>query len=64
MDENRLIELETKIAHQELAIENLQNGFHEQSMLIDKLQKALKLLKESFESAGEPAPRNEKPPHY
>ena len=64
MDESRIIDLESKISHQEIAIEELQKNLHDQSLLIDKLQKALKVLKDSFEATGEPAHRNEKPPHY
>ena len=64
MNENRIIELETKIAHQEMALEELQKSVHDQSMVIDKLQKTLKVLQQSVENSIEPAPRNEKPPHY
>jgi len=64
MDEKRVIDLETKISHHEVAIEELQKNLHEQSMLIDKLEKALKLVKERLDSAGPVLAPNEKPPHY
>jgi SlyX protein len=64
MDEKRTIELETKIAHQEIAIEELQKNLNEQSMLIDKLEKGFKLIKERMEAVGPVLPPNEKPPHY
>jgi uncharacterized coiled-coil protein SlyX len=64
METERLIALETKIAHQEFAIDELQKAVHQQSLFIEKLEKHYRLLKESFDTALDPAPRDEKPPHY
>jgi SlyX protein len=66
MDETRLIELETKIAHQEMAIERMQNALFEQSQIIASLEKSLKRLKDRCDEAGmgTAVPPNEKPPHY
>ena len=68
MDESRLIDLEVKIAHQEHAIETLQQTAYEQQREISRLQDALKVLARRFESSAggdlEIGPANEKPPHY
>ncbi len=66
MNEQRLIELEIKISHQEIAIEELQQTVFDQSMTIEKLEKSLKNLTERVDGsiAKEIGPGNEKPPHY
>lgn len=67
MDEQRLIDLETKFLHQELALENLNQALLQQLTMIENLEKNLKLLTAKFEAAtGGPeiGPANEKPPHY
>lgn len=68
MSEARFIELEMKISHHEMAIEELQKVTHDQYLMIEKLEKNLKLLAERFKavSADENpiGPANEKPPHY
>ncbi len=64
--EDRMIELEIKISHQEVLIEQLQEGLFEQQSLMAKLEKSLKNLTERLDVAGasEVGPANEKPPHY
>ncbi len=67
MDEQRMIELETKFLHQEMAIENLHQALLKQMAMIESLEKNLKLLTAKFEAATndhEVGPANEKPPHY
>lgn len=68
MDEQRIIDLELKISHQEVAIEELQNTVHEQGLAIAKLETTLKKLGERIEDyssgANQVGPGNEKPPHY
>lgn len=68
MSESRIIDLETKITHHKLAIEELQKVTHEQYLMIDKLEKSLAVLIERYKavSANENpiGPANEKPPHY
>jgi SlyX protein len=68
MDEEKLIQLEIKISHQEMAIEILQKNFYDQQLAIEKLEKSLKLLRDRFEGVsngqGEIMTVNEKPPHY
>lgn len=67
MDEQRLIDLEIKITHQDVLIEELQQALYEHHSLIEKLQKNVTELKERFEGAmagEEIGPHNQKPPHY
>jgi SlyX protein len=68
MDQNRLIDLETKFAHQELAIEKLQEIIYAQEATIQRLEQSLKILKERVEGLargdGAVGAAGEKPPHY
>jgi len=66
MSEQRLIEIETKLAHQEHLIDELNNVITKQQATIDQLETALKVLvKRSREPEAPPVgPANEKPPHY
>lgn len=63
-----LISLQTKVAHQELAIEELQKALFEQQSTIERLEKTMKVFKLRFEAVingeGEIGPANERPPHY
>lgn len=63
-----LIELEVKISHQEMAIDELKQTTFEQHLRIEALEKELKRLKarlDSVDSGNSPVgPGNEKPPHY
>lgn len=68
MDEQRIVEIETKIAHQELLISDLNQVITQQQMTIVELQTGLKnFLKRYQELHGEGGtgtPENQKPPHY
>lgn len=68
MTEQRTIELETKLSHQELAIEDLQRLVYEQHKTIESLEKRLDRLAKRFDGVTgegpEIGPANEKPPHY
>jgi SlyX protein len=68
MSEQRLIELEIKISHQDVAIEELHKVAYKQQEAIDHLESKLKsLIKRLDETVGADAgvgPGNEKPPHY
>ena len=63
-----LIELETKIAHQEIAIEELKQTTFEQHRAIETLEKELKRLKDRLDAGDVGStnigPGNDKPPHY
>jgi SlyX protein len=69
MSEERLVEIETKIAFQEQTIKDLNDVVYEQQQeiqrlgsLCDALAKRIKDLSEF--APGIEAPANEKPPHY
>ncbi len=69
MDEDRLIEMETKLAYQEKLIKELNDVVCEQQQFIDKLEikteKLAKLFSQNSQMlSGVDAPANEKPPHY
>jgi SlyX protein len=65
-NDERLIELEVKLSHQEIAIEELQKSLFEQHLTIERLEKKLKLLLDRVEGSLNPevGPGNQKPPHY
>lgn len=61
------IELESKIAFQEMAVEKLQQTVFDLQSMVEKLEKTQNILKERLDSLanGEnAAPINQKPPHY
>lgn len=67
MENDRIVEFEIKISHQEMAIEKLQQTVADQDSAIQKIELALRILKEKVEAlargdgtVGGP----EKPPHY
>jgi len=69
MSEDRLVEIETKIAFQEHTIKELNDALYEQQQEIERLGDTCNLLvkrmKELSETTmGIDAPANEKPPHY
>ena len=67
MFEAKIIDLETKIAHQEMAIEELQRAVLEQHLANERLEKSLKKLAErcaGLMGANDIGPAGEKPPHY
>lgn len=68
MNEERIIEIETKIAHQEFLMDQLSKVLYEQQSKIDQLENAItslvKRLQEGADSGLEIGPANEKPPHY
>ncbi|MFH2058167.1 MAG: SlyX family protein [Pseudomonadota bacterium] len=69
MNEDRLLEIETKLTFQEKTIKDLNDELYQQQQEIDRL----KLICEAFLkqskaiselTMGIDAPANEKPPHY
>jgi SlyX protein len=67
MNDQYLIDLETKISHQEIAIEELKQTVFDQHNQLERLEKTLKVLTERIDSRNsgpEIGPANEKPPHY
>ncbi|MEK7355349.1 MAG: SlyX family protein [Bdellovibrionota bacterium] len=62
--EARLTELEIKLSHQDVLIEDLRQalGLHHEA--IEKLEKRMKILLDRNEGKPAVGPGNEKPPHY
>ena len=64
MNDQALIDLETKISHHENEIEELKKAVFEQQLIISKFEKSLKALRDLIEPDANIGPGNEKPPHY
>jgi len=66
MSDDRLVELEIKVAHQEIALEELNQIIIQQQSEITKLQHYLDMLKYKIESIQSPPEKvsEELPPHY
>jgi SlyX protein len=67
MSDERLTNLEIKIAHQEHALEEMSSVIYEQQKTIDKLENLLNGLTNRLKDAledGQEIRGNEKPPHY
>ncbi|MDB5761090.1 MAG: slyX [Herminiimonas sp.] len=68
MNENRLVEIEIKIARQEDLVESLNQTVYRQQKKLDELEalcSALaRRLKDVSSTDPEGNPANEKPPHY
>lgn len=66
--ERRLVELETKASFQEATISDLNMAVIDQGARIEKLEAAVRLLRERIKEASgdgqSPLPENERPPHY
>ena len=66
--EQRLILIETKLAHQEILIEELNGVIRTQQETIDRIEAAMRTFFKKFSEAsgggGDIGPGNEKPPHY
>lgn len=68
MSDDRLMDIETKLAFQENTIEELNSVVIEQQTEIDRLRNAVEYLLDKVQQISdtrmERAPSNEKPPHY
>jgi len=68
MDDQRLIDIETKLAYQEDLIQELNKTVHSQQLKLDQLEEALRSLTLRYNSLAEQGdseyPVDEKPPHY
>jgi SlyX protein len=65
-DEDRIIDIEIKLAHQENLVESLNQTIYEQGRRIGQLEAMVAKLAEhirALRDAGQ-GPLNEKPPHY
>lgn len=67
MDDQRLIEIETRVAWQDDALRQLSDALARQQRDIDRLQRLCQALQSQLEAAvdgSRSAPANEPPPHY
>lgn len=68
MNEERLVDIEIKLARQEDLVETLNQTVYRQQRKIDELEALCaalaRHLKEMRAAANEGGPANEKPPHY
>ncbi len=68
MNEDRLVEIETKIAFQENTIKDLSDTVYNQQKQIDTLYEILKHLIDQIKDSSIISPggnlKDEKPPHY
>ncbi|MBT8084010.1 MAG: SlyX family protein [Woeseia sp.] len=69
MDEQRIIELETRIAYQEHTISELNNAVADQQQQLTRLMRVLESLTARLAVMAEmmpeaDSPQNEQPPHY
>ena len=65
--DNRLIDIEIKIAHQEDLVDTLNQTVYEQARRIDQLDAIMAMLAEHVRNIAQSGPGtilNEKPPHY
>ncbi len=63
MSDERLIDLESRLMHQEKLLEQLNEVVTEQQSMIERLQRELAALREQFSHVGEEQ-AEEPPPHY
>ncbi len=67
-EENRFIVIETKLAHQEFLVEELNQVIYRQQQQIDLLENKyshiIKRIEGALTSVEEIGPPGEKPPHY
>ncbi|MCA1326165.1 SlyX family protein [Herbaspirillum sp. alder98] len=66
--EDRIIEIEMKLSHQEHLVDELNRTVYHQQQKIDELEMLLgalaKRFKELANASDDRAPANERPPHY
>ncbi len=63
-NELRIINIEMKMSHQDVMLEELHQVIYRQQIELDLLQKKLTLLQEQLSSDSDIRPAGEKPPHY
>lgn len=67
-DDDRLMDIEIKIARQEDLVDTLNQMMYQQQTKIDQLEKMIKALAMQLKTmpagGGDISPANEKPPHY
>lgn len=65
-NEERFVDIEIKLAHQEDLVESLNQMVYQQNRRIDQLEAMVSQLAEHIRNSAQsgPNPVNEKPPHY
>ena len=63
-NELRIINIEMKMSHQDVMLEELHQVIYRQQIELDLLQKKISLLQEQLSSDSDIRPAGEKPPHY
>ena len=63
MNENRLEEIETKLAFHDKAIKELNDVIYDQQRQIDRMTRLIEELEKQLPE-NSTSPANEKPPHY
>ncbi len=67
MSNDKIIDLETRMAYQDDTIQQLSDVIYRQQKQIDKLEKMVELIVgkvQDISSSLPSAPQDEKPPHY
>lgn len=68
MDEQRLINIEVKLAHQEQALDEVSRVLTDQQAQLDRLQRVCESLADRLrglsEMSAERQPGDDRPPHY
>ncbi len=64
MSDERVTDLEIKIAYQEQVIESLSSVVREFALRVERLERRVDQIVEGNSAAGEIGPGLEKPPHY
>jgi SlyX protein len=68
MDDERLVNIETKISYQEDLIEELNKTVYQQQQKLNRLEticaSLARLIQSLADEGDENKPANEKPPHY
>jgi SlyX protein len=66
--QERITELEIKLAHLEQAVNELSDVLYRQQGMLERLESGYESLQQRVNSAGDaasnPDPEDEKPPHY
>ncbi|HEY0490778.1 MAG TPA: SlyX family protein [Telluria sp.] len=65
-NEDRFVDIEIKLAHQEDLVESLNQVVYQQSRRIDQLEAMVTGLAEHIRTRAQPdgMPANDRPPHY
>jgi SlyX protein len=61
---DRIVNIEMKLSHQDVMLEELHQVIYRQQAEIDVLHKKLNLFEQQLNADAEIRPAGEKPPHY